>query len=121
MRPIHEAGPPPISASRNGRPKRSRNRFIVFSIQATRTKSSPVLVHEGNGHAALAHARGDALDRSVADVACSENAGHARLEQIRIALDRPVAAALRVEIGNVAPGADVAAGPAYDGPRQPVR
>src|SRR3954452_13929761 len=50
-----------------------------------------VLVHEGDGHAALADRGGDALDRSVADVAAGEDAGHARLEQVGVALGRPAA------------------------------
>src|SRR5947207_3142278 len=83
--------------------------FHCFLHSAGRgTESTQVLVHEGNGHAAFANARGHALDRSVADVARGKNAGHARLEKIRIALERPVAVALRDEIGNVPAGADVA-------------
>ena len=51
-----------------------------------------VLVDEGDRHAALADGGGDALDRAEADVAAGEDAGHARLEQVRVAVERPAAA-----------------------------
>src|SRR5947209_15655554 len=47
-----------------------------------------VLVNERDRHAALAHGRGDALDRAVTHITGGEDAGRARLEQIRIALQR---------------------------------
>jgi len=54
-------------------------------------------MHEGDGHAAVADRRGDALDRAGADVAAGEDPGHARLEQVRVALERP--AARRAHVG----------------------
>src|SRR3954454_938702 len=59
-----------------------------------------VLVHEGDGHAALADRGGDALDRSVADVAAGEDAGHARLEQVRIAPGPQAARLAHVRAGE---------------------
>ena len=48
-----------------------------------------ILVDEGDHHAAFADARGDALDRVAAHVAGGEDAGDARFERERAALERP--------------------------------
>ena len=44
---------------------------------------------EGDRHAALADGGRDALHRAVPDVAAGEDAGDARLEQVRVALELP--------------------------------
>ena len=44
---------------------------------------------ELDGHRALADRGGHALDRAVPHVAGDEDAGHARLEQVRVAVERP--------------------------------
>src|SRR5262249_9222608 len=49
------------------------------------------LVHEGDGHAALADRDGDPLHRAAADVAASEDAGDAGLEEVRVATLSPAA------------------------------
>ena len=53
------------------------------------SRFAQVLVHEGDGHAALADRCGDTLDRAEAHVAAREDARHARLEQVRVALELP--------------------------------
>src|SRR6186997_712985 len=50
-----------------------------------------VLVHERDRHASLADRGRHALHRRVADVAAGEDAGNARLEQVRVAVERPPA------------------------------
>jgi len=50
-----------------------------------------VLVHEGDRHAAFADRGRDSLHRAEADVAAGEDARHARLEEVRVALDIPAA------------------------------
>ena len=55
------------------------------------SRLAQVLVHEGDRHAALADRRGNALDRAEAHVAAREDARHARLEQVRVALELPPA------------------------------
>src|ERR1700680_3519493 len=68
-----------------------------------------ILMDEGDRHAAFSHARSDALDRTVANVADRENARHTGLQQIGVALERPRAVLLLHEVGHVAPGANVTA------------
>ena len=46
-------------------------------------------VGKGDGHRAVPHRAGHALDRAGAHVAGREHAGHARLERERVALQRP--------------------------------
>ena len=46
-----------------------------------------VLVHEGDGHAALADGGRDTLDRAEPHVATGEDAGNARLEQVGVAVE----------------------------------
>ena len=77
--------------------------------------AAQVLVHEGDRHAALADRRGDALDRAEAHVAAGEDAGHARLQQVGIAVVRPAPA-----LGDVGAGQHVAARVARDLRRQPA-
>ena len=50
-----------------------------------------VLVDQRDRHRALADRAGDALDRARAHVAGDEHARHARLQQVRVALERPAA------------------------------
>src|SRR2546421_610612 len=54
-----------------------------------------ILVNELHRDGAFAHAGGDALDGAMADVAGGEDAGHARLQEVRVALQRPAAGPLR--------------------------
>src|SRR5205823_3260572 len=58
-----------------------------------------VLVDEGDRHAALADGRCDALHRPEAHVAAGEDAGDARLEQVGVALELPLAPCLDVRAG----------------------
>ena len=62
----------------------------------TRSVARQVLVDERHGHRALADRAGHALDRARAHVAGHEHAGHAGLEQVGVALERPAARAVRV-------------------------
>src|SRR5437588_5933563 len=78
-----------------------------------------ILMDECDRHAAFTDARSDALDRAVANVADRENARHAGLQQIRIALERPRAVLLRHKVGHVASGANVTALVANYRRRQP--
>src|SRR3954453_5164548 len=48
-----------------------------------------VLVHERDRHAALADRGRDALHGREPDVAAGEDAGHARLQEVGVALQRP--------------------------------
>ena len=50
---------------------------------------------EGDRHAALADGRRNALHRGEPDVAAREDAGHARLEQVRVAIELPPSRRLR--------------------------
>src|SRR5689334_16495730 len=50
------------------------------------------LMHEGDGHAALADGGGDAFDGARAHVAAGEDAGDAGLEEVGVAVLVPVAA-----------------------------
>src|SRR4051812_40739325 len=64
---------------------------------------------ERDRHAPLAHSRGDALDRPMSYVAYSEDARDTCLEQIGIALERPVQCRSRLQqIHHVASGAHIA-------------
>ena len=75
-----------------------------------------VLVHEGDRHAALADGRRDPLDRPAANVAAREDARHARLQEIRIAVEPPT-----VRGGRIQPGDDVTAAVECDLLREPSR
>src|SRR6478609_5691453 len=75
-----------------------------------------VLVHEGDGHAPFPHRGCDTLHRTEPHVAAREHAGHARLEQVRIAIELPPS-----RIANVGAGEDVAATIECDLRRQPRR
>src|SRR3954453_534946 len=57
-------------------------------------------MYEGDGHAALADRGGDALDRGGADVAAGEDARDARLEQMRVPLERPATRRAQVRAGE---------------------
>src|SRR6185437_1580692 len=48
-----------------------------------------VLMHEGDRHAALADCGGNPLHRTVTHVTTGEDAGHARLQQVRVAVELP--------------------------------
>ena len=74
-----------------------------------------VLVNEGDGHAALAHGRGDAFDRTEPDVAAGENARDAGLEEVGVAVEVPPA-----RRSHLRPGEDVAVVVERDLGRQPV-
>ncbi len=69
---------------------------------------------------AFAHARGNSLHRTVADVARSEDAGDARFRPIRVTVQRPPLGTLPVaqEIGS---GKDKATFVALHHARQPIR
>src|SRR5262249_48725220 len=58
-----------------------------------------VLMHEGDGHAALAYRSGDALDGTEPDVSTGEDARDARLQKKRVPVELPPSG-----------GADVGAG-----------
>ena len=73
-------------------------------------------MHEGDRHAALADGGGDALHRARAHVAAREDARHARLEQVRISVERPAA-----RIADIGAGEHVAAPVERDLGRQPRR
>jgi L-histidine N-alpha-methyltransferase len=62
-----------------------------------------VLVHERDRHAALADGCGDALDRAQPNVAAREDPGHGRLEQVRVAFERPAGGTRRVGTGQDEP------------------
>jgi hypothetical protein len=72
-----------------------------------------VLVDEGDGHAAFAYAAGDAFDGAVADVAGAEDAWEVGFEGEGFAVERPG--------GEVAAGADVALGVAFEFGGEPAR
>src|SRR5437762_3377882 len=55
-----------------------------------------VLVDEGDGHAAFADGRSDAFYGRGADVAAREDAGNARLEEVRVAVEFPASGGGRV-------------------------
>ena len=77
---------------------RSSNRSTARSsaaVSARRSCLDQVLVDQRDRHRALADGAGDALDRARAHVAGDEHAGHAGLEHVRFALERP-AGGLRV-------------------------
>src|SRR4029453_2694968 len=74
-----------------------------------------VLMHERDGHAAFADGGGDALDRARSNVTASEDARHARLEQIRIAVARSIRGRRNVDAGE-----HVAASVARDLAGQPL-
>ena len=76
------------SARRTGRSGAARRRVMAMSF-------GQVLVDQRDGHRALAHCAGDALDRARAHVAGDEHARDRRLQQVRVALERP-ARGLRV-------------------------
>src|SRR5204863_2509278 len=59
-----------------------------------------VLVHEGDGHAPLADRGCNALDGTEPDITAGEDAGHACLEEVRVALERPRSARLGVGAGK---------------------
>src|SRR5262249_36320222 len=67
---------------------------------AASARRRDVLVHEGDRHAALADRRGNALHRAEPDVAAGEDAGDARLEEVRVAVELPPARRPRVEAGE---------------------
>src|SRR5215831_10686219 len=113
MRPIHEVGPPPTSAMRSGRPNCSRKVFI--GPPALKAWSREILVHERDRHAALPDACCDALDGAMPHVAGRKDARQARLQQIRIALQHPVALRLREAISDIASGAHISPLIANDG------
>ena len=75
-------------------------RIVAHAGCATRARIPEVLMHEGDRHAALADGGGDALDRAEPHVAAGEDAGHARLEQVRVAVERPAPAGAHVRAGE---------------------
>src|SRR4051794_17362979 len=54
------------------------------------SRFAQVLMHERDGHAALADRCGNTLHGAEAHVAAREDARHARLEQVRVALELPL-------------------------------
>ena len=64
---------------------------LVRASAAAGVRSSllQVAVHERDGHRALADGRGDPLHRLGPDVAGDEHAGHAGLQEVRVAVQRP--------------------------------
>src|SRR5450432_3769949 len=75
------------------------------------------VLHERDRGTALADARGDALDAAMAHVAGREDAGHARLQQVGVAVERPRRGC---EIRDIAPSAHEAASVADDLLGQPT-
>ena len=75
---------------------------------------SEVLVDEGDRHASFADRRGDTFHLAEANVAAGENARHARLEQVRVAVELPAPG--RAHVGA---GQDVAMPVQRDLGRQP--
>ena len=68
----------------------------------------PGTVHEGHGHRALADGRRDPLDRLGTDVPGHEHPGHARLQVVRVPVQRPARRAACPR-SQVRAGADEAA------------
>ena len=77
-----------------------------------RGREGQVFVDEGDRNAAFPDAAGDAFDGAVTNVAGAEDAGDAGFEGEGLAVEGPG--------GEVATGADVAAGVALDPGWQPV-
>src|SRR5215210_6502333 len=75
--------------------KPSRPRLQPLSL-----RSLSGTVHERNRQAALAHGRSDALDRAGANVAARKDARHARLEEVAIAVEVPIATGTHVRSGE---------------------
>ena len=73
---------------------------------ASQEEICQMLVDEGDRDAAFAHTGRDALDAAVAHIAGREDSGHARLQQVRVALERP---RLRHQVDDVAARADESA------------
>jgi hypothetical protein len=80
------------SRARRRRGRRTGRRAQVGDGDGGRVMRRQVLVDERDGHRALADRARHALDRARAHVAGHEHAGHARLEQVRVALERPAGA-----------------------------
>ena len=53
-------------------------------------------MHESDRHAALANGRRDPLHRTEPNITTGEDAGYARLEQVRIAVEFPAASSPKV-------------------------
>src|SRR5919109_2845923 len=75
-----------------------------------------VLMDEGDRHAAFADSGSDAFHRGRAHVAAGEDAGDARLEKVRVALELPASGG-----GDVRTGEDIAAPVELDLRWQPRR
>ena len=60
-----------------------------INVRGVPLQLAEILVDKGNRHAAYTDARGDALDRAVANIADRENTGHAGFQQIGVTLERP--------------------------------
>src|SRR5579862_9914596 len=58
-----------------------------------------VLMDEGNRHAAFANRGGDPFHRAEPDIAAREDAGRARLQQVRVTLELPVSGAAQIAAG----------------------
>ena len=81
----------PLAAAQPGAAPLPRRHLdqAPFAHRTAALGVTAVLVHERDRHAALADGGRDALDRAEADVPAGEDAGHAGLEQVRVALLLP--------------------------------
>src|SRR5687767_7508809 len=76
-------------------------------------------MNELHGDRAFANGRGNALDGAMADIADHEYTGHARLEQFRLAVERPAPGRTTVAY-QIAPGENEATLVSFDGVLQPL-
>ena len=60
-------------------------------------------MNEGDGHAALADGSGYALDGAEPNVTAREDAGNARLQEVGVAVGRPVPGCSHVGAGEYIP------------------
>src|SRR5436190_11649048 len=91
--------PPPGRACLRRTQGRARLASSRPSVDAV-VRGPQVLVDERDRHAALAYCSRDALDGAEADVAAGEDAGHAGLEEVRVALELPAAGGAHVRAGQ---------------------
>src|SRR5262249_40502996 len=88
----------------------------ALARRCDRVLLAQILVHERDRHASLADRGCNTFHRAEADITAGEDAGHARLEEVRVALQRPSPARLGIGAGE-----DVAVVVESDLRRQPPR
>src|SRR5262245_22845641 len=81
-----------LTATQRGRDTGDRSRSAANLVE--------VLMHEGDGHAALAHRSGDALDGTKADIPTGKDARDARLQEERVPVALPPSGGANVEAGE---------------------